>query len=147
MQRWLGKVVVPNLVPTTSTNYDLFTRLCVVPDLGRIRLDKLTVRDVQTWLGRTWSSRPGTARRSTLGTSSASSRLGAAKAGVPVRVHATRRTCASLLVALDVHPRVAMTILRHSKIAVTMDIYTQVSSASTKEALKRLGNELGQRVL
>jgi hypothetical protein len=28
------------------------------------------------------------------------------------------------LVALDVHPRVAMTILRHSKIAVTMDIYS-----------------------
>ena len=33
----------------------------------------------------------------------------AAKAGVPViPVHSTRRTCASLLVALDVHPRVAM---------------------------------------
>ena len=62
------------------------------------------------------------------------------KAGVPViSVHATRRTCASLLVALDVHPRVAMAILRHSKIAVTMDIYSQVSSTSTREALKRLG--------
>ena len=44
----------------------------------------------------------------------------AVKADVPViSVHATRRTCASLLVALDVHPRVAMSILRHSKIAVT----------------------------
>ena len=28
------------------------------------------------------------------------------------------------LAALDVHPRVAMQILRHSKIAVTMEIYT-----------------------
>ena len=72
----------------------------------------------------------------------------AKKAGVPIiSVHATRRTCASLLVALDVHPRVAMTILRHSKIAVTMDIYSQVSSASTKEALKRLGNQFGEGVL
>lgn len=63
-----------------------------------------------------------------------------AKAEVPViSVHATRKTCASLLVALDVHPRVAMAILRHSKIAVTMDIYSQVSSASTREALKQLG--------
>lgn len=71
-----------------------------------------------------------------------------AKADVPViPVHATRRTCASLLVALDVHPRVAMTILRHSKIAVTMDIYSQVSSASTKEALKRLGNQFGEGFL
>ncbi|WP_344193068.1 tyrosine-type recombinase/integrase [Pedococcus aerophilus] len=68
----------------------------------------------------------------------------AAKAGVPVMpVHATRHTCASLLVALDVHPRVAMAILRHSKIAVTMDIYSQVSSATTREALKRLGEAFG----
>lgn len=66
-------------------------------------------------------------------------------AGVPViSVHATRRTCASLLVALDVHPRVAMAILRLSKIAVTMDIYSQVSSASTRSALKRLGSQLGE---
>lgn len=69
----------------------------------------------------------------------------AAKAGVPeVAVHATRRTCASLLVALDVHPRVAMSILRHSQIAVTMDIYSQVSSDDTREALKRLGSQLGE---
>lgn len=66
----------------------------------------------------------------------------AAKAGVPViPVHATRRPRASLLVALDVHPRVAMAILQHSKIAVTMDICSQVSSASTKEALESLGNQ------
>jgi integrase len=69
----------------------------------------------------------------------------AAKAGVPlISVHATRRTCASLLVALDVHPRVAMAVLRHSKIAVTMDVYSQVSSASTREALRRLGGQLGE---
>ena len=69
----------------------------------------------------------------------------AEQAGVPViSVHATRRTCASLLVALDVHPRVAMAILRHSKIALTMEAYAQVSSASTREALKRLGSQLGE---
>jgi len=67
----------------------------------------------------------------------------AEKAGVPVvSVHSTRRTCASLLVELDVHPRVAMQILRHSQIAVTMDIYSQVSSASTRDAITRLGSRL-----
>ena len=67
----------------------------------------------------------------------------ATAAGVPVvPVHSTRRTCASLLVELDVHPRVAMQILRHSQIAVTMDIYSQVASASTREALTRLGSRL-----
>jgi integrase len=69
----------------------------------------------------------------------------AEKAGVPViPVHATRRTCASLLVALDVHPWVAMAIMRHSKIAVTMDIYAQVSSESTRAALQALGDRLGE---
>jgi integrase len=69
----------------------------------------------------------------------------AAKAGVPATsVHATRTTCASLLVALDVLPRAAMAILRHSKIAVTLDIYSQVSSASTRAALERLVSQLGE---
>ena len=48
----------------------------------------------------------------------------------------------SLLVPLDVHPRVAMQILRHSQIAVTMDVYSQVASASTQETLRRLGEQL-----
>jgi len=68
------------------------------------------------------------------------------KAGVPVTtVHATRKACASLLVALDVHPRVAMQILRHSQIAVTMDVYSQVTSDATLRALKRLSDELEAR--
>ena len=71
-------------------------------------------------------------------------KLRAAKAGVPVvPIHSTRRTCASLLVALDVHPRVAMAVLRHSRITLTMEVYAQVSSSSTKEAIRRIGGELG----
>ena len=67
-----------------------------------------------------------------------------AKAGVPrIRVHDTRHTCASLLAALDVHPRVAMRILRHAKIAMTMEVYTEVPDAITRAALKKLGDSLG----
>ena len=67
----------------------------------------------------------------------------ARKADVPVvSVHSTRRTCASLLVELGVHHRVAMQILRHSRISITMDIYSQVAAASTREALGRLGTSL-----
>jgi integrase len=66
------------------------------------------------------------------------------KAQVPrSTVHGTRKTCGSLLAALDVHPRVAMQILRRSKIAVTMEIYTEVPSAATRDALKKLGEWLG----
>jgi integrase len=53
-----------------------------------------------------------------------------------------RKTCGSLLAALDVHPRFAMQILRHSKIAVTMEIYTEVPSAATRDALGKLAQWL-----
>jgi integrase len=59
-----------------------------------------------------------------------------------ISVHTTRRTCASLLVALDVHSRVAMQILRHSQIAVTMNIYSEAPSKATQTALKRLSRHL-----
>jgi integrase len=57
--------------------------------------------------------------------------------------HGARKTCGSLLATLDVHPRVAMQILRHSKIALTMEIYTEVPSAATRDALRKLGQWLG----
>jgi integrase len=59
-----------------------------------------------------------------------------------ITVHGTRKTCASLLAALDVHPRVAMRILRHSKINVTMEIYTEAPSDATRDALRKLGDLL-----
>lgn len=66
-----------------------------------------------------------------------------AKAGVHrITVHDGRRTCATLLVDLDVHPREVMQILRHAQISVTMEIYAQVSSKATRAALKRLGDSL-----
>lgn len=65
------------------------------------------------------------------------------KAGVRrIPVHWTRHTCGTLLAALDVHPRVAMAILRHSKLDVTMQIYTHVPSDLTRNALRKLGDHL-----
>ena len=54
-----------------------------------------------------------------------------------------QRTCGSLLAALDVRPRVAMAILRHSRIALTMEVYTQVPDKTTRDALMRLSDLLG----
>ncbi|MCL7459954.1 site-specific integrase [Micromonospora sp. MSM11] len=62
----------------------------------------------------------------------------------PITVHDARRTCATLLADLDVHPRVAMQVLRHARFSVTMEIYTQVSTKATRDALKRLGDSLGR---
>jgi len=56
----------------------------------------------------------------------------------PVRFHDLRHSCASLLVAQGVHPRVVMEILGHSQIAMTMNTYSQAIPESTREALGRL---------
>jgi len=36
-----------------------------------------------------------------------------------------------------------MQILRHSKIAITMEIYIEVVSSTTSEAIRKLGDRLG----
>ena len=59
-----------------------------------------------------------------------------------IRVHDTRRAWGSLLV-LDVHPRVAIQILRHGKISAVMEIYTMVPDKATPAALKQLSGALG----
>ena len=67
----------------------------------------------------------------------------ASRAGLRViRLHDTRHTRGSLLVALDVHPRVAMKILRHSQNSITMEIYSHVTDEQTREALRKLGDLL-----
>ena len=47
---WLREVVEPNLALATYVSYEGFTRFYIVPGLGAKRLDRLQVRDVQTWL-------------------------------------------------------------------------------------------------
>lgn len=66
-----------------------------------------------------------------------------AKGGITkVTVHDGRRSCDGLLADLDVHPRVAMQILRHAQFALTVEIYTLASSTATRDALKKLGDSL-----
>jgi hypothetical protein len=37
-----------------------------------------------------------------------------------------------------------MQILRHSRIAITMEVYKEVVSSATREALRKLGEQLGR---
>lgn len=43
---------------------------------------------------------------------------------------------------MGVHPRTAMQILRHSRIALTMEIYSDVPDQATRNALGKLGDWL-----
>lgn len=66
------------------------------------------------------------------------------RAGVPrITVHDARRTCATLLRDLNVHPRTAQRIMRHAQVAITMEVYTEVTDDATREALRKLGERLG----
>ncbi|MFG3422347.1 tyrosine recombinase XerC [Micromonospora sp. NPDC048063] len=47
---WHREVVRPNLAPLTCATYETILRLYVIPGLGGKRLDRLQVRDVQTWI-------------------------------------------------------------------------------------------------
>lgn len=65
------------------------------------------------------------------------------KAGLKrIRFYDTRHTCASLLIAQGVHPRVVMEILGHSQISITMNTYGHVMPSSQKEAADKLNDLL-----
>ncbi|WP_435821647.1 hypothetical protein [Micromonospora musae] len=67
------------------------------------------------------------------------SRIAGVGVGVPkITVHDARCACGSLLVDLDVHPRIAMAILRHADFSITMEIYSQVSSKATRKSLRKV---------
>ncbi|GAB1335967.1 site-specific integrase [Streptomyces sp. E-15] len=55
-----------------------------------------------------------------------------------------RKSCGTLLVHLRVHPRIVKTILRHSRIATTMDIYAESLDPDVIEAVGQLDRLLRQ---
>lgn len=61
-------------------------------------------------------------------------------AGLPerTRFHDLRHSCATLLIAQGVHPRVVMEILGHSQISTTMNIYAHVLPRVQREAVAGL---------
>jgi integrase len=62
-------------------------------------------------------------------------------AGLPLRrLHDLRHTFATMLFASDVHPRVAQELLGHSRIEMTMDLYTGSVPALNQQAIERLDN-------
>lgn len=64
--------------------------------------------------------------------------LAAAKLPATIRFHDLRHSCATLLIAQGVHPRVVMEILGHSQISVTMNTYAHVLPETQREAAAKL---------
>jgi len=65
------------------------------------------------------------------------------EAGLPdQRFHDLRHTCASLLLAQGVHPRVVMETLGHSQIQLTMNTYSHVMPVMQREAASQMNTLL-----
>lgn len=70
--------------------------------------------------------------------------LRARRAGLrTIPLRNTRHTCSSLLVALKVHPKIAQRILRHSQIAMTMEVYAEASEDEVRAAIGKLSEAMG----
>ncbi|GAA3227537.1 hypothetical protein GCM10020256_38980 [Streptomyces thermocoprophilus] len=70
--------------------------------------------------------------------------LRARRAGVRViPLRNTRHPCGSLLVALKVRPEVAQRILRHSQIAMTMEVCAEAGEEEVRAAVGTLSEAMG----
>lgn len=66
------------------------------------------------------------------------------KARLPrMRFHDLRHSCASLLLAQGIAPRVVMETLGHSRISVTMDTYTHVMPTLLRDAADAMDRSIG----
>jgi integrase len=70
-----------------------------------------------------------------------------AQAGVPpIRFHDTRHTFTTLMLELGESPKTVQTILGHSRVAITLDIYSHVSLELEKKAAAKLNAAFTGRV-
>jgi len=59
-----------------------------------------------------------------------------------IRIHDLRHTCATLLLAQGVHPKVVQEILGHSQISLTLDTYSHVLPHVNSEAALQMDSAL-----
>jgi len=62
-----------------------------------------------------------------------------------IRIHDLRHTCASLLLAQDVNPRVVMETLGHSQVSLTLDTYSHVLPPLQQEAAREMDAVLSSK--
>ena len=61
------------------------------------------------------------------------------RAGLPdIRFHDLRHSAASLLLSLEVHPKVVQELLGHTQIGITMDVYSHLLPGMQKDAMSKL---------
>ena len=56
----------------------------------------------------------------------------------PIRFHDLRHTAATLMLSNGIHPKLAADMLGHSTVAITMDTYSHVSPAMSRQAAETM---------
>jgi integrase len=59
-----------------------------------------------------------------------------------IRFHDLRHTCASLLLAQGVSPRMVMDVLDQSQLSITMDLYSHVMLSGLRDAADAMDRAL-----
>lgn len=68
------------------------------------------------------------------------------RAGLPhIRLHDLRHSFATMMLKLEVHPKIVQELLGHSRIAETLDIYSHVLPTMQEGAVNKLNNNLQWR--
>jgi integrase len=70
------------------------------------------------------------------------------KAGLPeIRFHDLRHSAATILLSMEVHPKVVQELLGHNQISMTMDIYSHVLPTMQKDVVSKLNKALQGNVV
>lgn len=64
-----------------------------------------------------------------------------------IRFHDLRHSAATILLSMEVHPKVVQELLGHNQISMTMDIYSHVLPTMQKDAVNKLNNALQEKTL
>jgi integrase len=63
-----------------------------------------------------------------------------------IRFHDPRRSAATLLLGLGIHPRIVIEMLGHSQIVITLDLYSHVTATMQQEAARAFEGLPGSQV-
>ena len=70
------------------------------------------------------------------------------RAGLPeIRFHDLRHSAATILLSMEIHPKVVQELLGHNQISMTMDIYSHVLPTMQRDAVSKLNNALQEKIL
>jgi integrase len=146
VQRIEGKPVVKEPKTDSSARQVLLTKFAV----DALRQHRLRQLEERLKMGDTWDEQDLVFPNQVGGPMYAQNFLSRSylplrkRAGIPqVRFHDLRHSAATLLLASGVHPKVVSEILGHSRIAVTMDLYSHVTMTMQHDAVNVMDNLFG----